>query len=93
MDDFVHGVRSNVRWIGVKIEQKRPCMPCSKCYYGLHNDPRLLRFSTEFRYLNSFPMEKFYIVYCAFTVSDLSVQLYLYVNSSFINSYENSTGD
>ena len=33
MYDFVHGVRSNVRRIGVKIEQKRPCTLCSKYYY------------------------------------------------------------
>ena len=55
LDNFVYGVSSNVRRMGVKLEQKRPCTLCSKCYYGVHNDPRLLRFSTQILYLNSFP--------------------------------------
>ena len=46
MGDFIHGVSSNVRWIGVQIEQKRLCTLYSKCYHGTHNDPRLLKFST-----------------------------------------------
>ena len=33
--------------IGVQIVQKRLCTLCSKCYHGAHNDPRLLKFSTQ----------------------------------------------
>jgi len=59
MDDFVHGVSSKVRPIGVQIEQKRLCTLCSKCYHGTHNDPRLLKFSTHILLLDSFAIKKF----------------------------------
>ena len=63
MDDFVHGVRSNVRRIGVNKEQKRPCTLCTKCYYGVHNDPRLLRFSTQFSLFKQLSYGEFYFEY------------------------------
>jgi len=63
MADFVHGVSSKVRPIGLQIEQKRLCTLCSKCYHGTHNDPRLLKFSTHILLLDSFAIKKFWFEY------------------------------
>ena len=63
MDDFVHGVRSNVHQIGVKKEQKRPCTLWTKYYYGVHNDPRLLRFSTQISLFKQLSYGEFYFEY------------------------------
>ena len=60
MDDFVHGVRSNVRRIGVKKEH---CALCTKCYCGVHNDPRLLRFSTQISLFKQLSYGEFYFEY------------------------------
>ena len=48
MDDF-HGVSSNVRRIRVQIKQKKTLYTVFKMLSrrGGHNDPRLLKFSTQ----------------------------------------------
>ena len=39
--------------IGGKDRKKGfPYTLCSKCYYGVHNDPRLLKFSTKISLFN-----------------------------------------